>query len=223
MPAATMITGGVMAAAAASQAIGGISETSKAKKDLNNFDRGALTNVYDDMPISLLGSNLAIEENSRSNASYVDAARGGGIRGIMGALPALQAGNNNANRQVQLDLDNQVQERNYAIAGDEQRIQGMQEQRDNAELAGIGRRIDTGRQNTWSGIRGIANSAAFVGSNLESSERDTQTTASTATANNTVQGYNAPQLAAPMMPSYMNTLKLQDERYALNEAAPKNW
>ena len=241
------IIGSVSAAASIGQTISGISGTSKAKRDLKNFERQELANVYEDMPISLLGSNLAIEENSRANASYIDAARGGGIRGILGALPAIQSGTNTANRQAQLDLDNQVQRREYAIAGDEQRIQGIQEQRDNEELAGIGQRIDANRQDTWSGIRGINTAFQYDQANKQDKadslstvdgerssifKRIAQEPINLNPVSELQPVSTISNLTGSFMPSYMSRLpetdyqkqlKTQDQRRMLDEVAPKHW
>jgi hypothetical protein len=166
---ATAIIGGVSLAASGFQMINGMKETRQAKNAAENFERQDLNNVFQDMPISTLGSDLMREESGRTNASLVDASMSGGIRGVLGALPKIQAQTNNQNRQAQVELDGQFQDRNRLIANDNVRIQSMQEQRDNQELAGIGARIQAGREDTFNGIRGAANAISFAGANLENS------------------------------------------------------
>ncbi|AGO49734.1 virion structural protein [Cellulophaga phage phi13:2] len=140
----------------------GIKQTKEAKEALANFERQELENVYEDQGISTIGSNLMREESGRTSASLVDASRNAGIRGVFGSIPKIASQTNSQNRESQLYLDNQVQNRNRLVAQDNQRIQGMQEARDNQELQGIGQLRQTGQENTFSGIRGVGNSAMSI-------------------------------------------------------------
>jgi hypothetical protein len=155
------VTAGIMAATAGVQLFQGIKSTNQAKKALNSFERQALTNVYENMPISTVGSDIMQEASARTTASLVDSSRSGGIRGIMSALPRIQAFDNSRNEATRLYLDNQVQKRDYAIANDNLRIQSMQEQRDNQDLAGLSAQLQQGREDTMSGLRGIGNSLIY--------------------------------------------------------------
>lgn len=165
-----LIAGGIGAATGGFQLFQGIKQSKEAKEALANFERQDLTNVYENQGISTIGSDLMREEAGRTSASLVDATRNAGIRGVFGGIPKIAAQNNSQNRNAQLYLDNQVQDRNRLIAGDNQRIQAMQEARDNQELAGIGALKQAGQENTFSGIRGIGNAGALMGMNLESQE-----------------------------------------------------
>ena len=174
MAAATSILmGGAALAGSALQIDQGLKQTKEGEAALNDFERQELQNIFEDMPISLLGSNIRREDTSQMNANLTDAARNSGIRGVFGALPRIQAMGNQAARQNQLDVDNQVMKRNYAIAGDEGRIQGMQENRDNQDLAGIGQQIAVGQQNTMSGIGSAFNSLGFISGMMGKSAEET--------------------------------------------------
>jgi hypothetical protein len=164
------VTTGIMAATAGFQLFKGISDTKKGQNALSNFDRGELKNVYEDMAISTVGSDLMREESGRTTASLIDASRGAGARGVYSNIPRIQAYNNSQNLEARSYLDKQVQERNYAIADDGRRIQQMQEQRDNQDLAGIGAQIQAGRENTFAGLRGIGNSLIYGIENSGSGE-----------------------------------------------------
>jgi len=174
MAAATSILmGGAALAGSGLQIAQGLKQTKEGEAALNDFERQELQNIFEDMPISLLGSNIRREDTSQMNANLTDAARNSGIRGVFGALPRIQAMGNQAARQNQLDVDNQVMKRNYAIAGDEGRIQGMQENRDNQDLAGIGQQIAVGQQNTMSGIGSAFNSLGFISGMMGKSAEET--------------------------------------------------
>jgi hypothetical protein len=171
--ATTILMGGAALAGSGLQIAQGLKQTKEGEAALNDFERQELQNIFEDMPISLLGSNIRREDTSQMNANLTDAARNSGIRGVFGALPRIQAMGNQAARQNQLDVDNQVMKRNYAIAGDEGRIQGMQENRDNQDLAGIGQQIAVGQQNTMSGIGSAFNSLGFISGMMGKSAEET--------------------------------------------------
>jgi hypothetical protein len=145
----------------------GAKQKSEAKKALNNFDRQELDNVYADMPVSMVGSDFLAEQNSRTTASLLNGARQAGSRGIFSSIPRIQAFSNDANREGQAYLDTQFQERNRLLASDKQRIQGIQENRDNAELAGIGQQMEVGQAYLDQGIRGAGNALISGARNID--------------------------------------------------------
>lgn len=139
----------------------GAQDKKRAERAFNNYNRQDLVNPYENMPVSTFGTDYMREETSRNVASMVDASRNAGARGIYSNIPKLVAYNNDANRETQIMLDDQVQKRNYAIAGDEVAIRGINESRDEANLAGIGNLMEVGRQDMWSGLRGMGASAMY--------------------------------------------------------------
>lgn len=150
------------------------SQKEKARQaELDAYQRKELTNAYKDMQISTIGSDAMREESSRNIATAMNTIGNSGTRSIIGATPKLVAEQNNVNKNIQKELDDQVQKRNYAIAGDDAQIRSMQEQRENADLAGLGNAIDAARQDKNMGMNTMLNSIGAV--------------ASTATANTSVE------------------------------------
>jgi hypothetical protein len=150
------------------QAYQGYKNNKDGKDALANYKRQNLaeSNPYKNLQISTVGSDIMRQDNQINSANAIDAMREGGSRGIA-MLPMLSAQNNQANQETRAYLDNQVLKRDYAIAGDQTAIRDMQENRENADLAGIGQQIQTGRQNMWSGIRGMGNSAMYAANNID--------------------------------------------------------
>lgn len=142
------------------KAITGAKERRDAERTLNNYERTELTNAYENMPISTMGADLLREENARTSANLVDALRMGGTRSILGGIPKVVSATNEINRAGAKMLDDQVINRNYNIAGDDIRIQGMKEARDNQNIAALSSRANAGRQDMWDGIMGIASGVA---------------------------------------------------------------
>lgn len=149
------------------QALFGNKQRKRAEQALNDFEFQELENVFEDMPISTVGSDIKREEASRTTAGMVDAARSGGVRGVLSALPRIQQYSNDVNNDIAIDMDNQIRERNRLIAEDKARIRSMQEQRDRDELAGLGQQLAVGQQNVMSGLNSLSNVAFSAGSLLK--------------------------------------------------------
>ena len=150
------------------QAYQGAQNAKKANRAINEYNRQDLdkSNPYENMQISTIGSDVMNEQNQINSANAIEAMRAGGSRGIA-MLPSVTAQNNQANQNTRAYLDDQVTKRNYAIAGDKTAIRGMKEDRENADLAGLGQQLQTGRQDMWSGIRGIGSSAMYAANNID--------------------------------------------------------
>jgi hypothetical protein len=163
------------AVAAGISATASIIKTSKAakqerdaKKAIEQYDRQELTNVYGDLSVSTMGADLQREELARANATGVQALQQGGVRGLVGGLGLLQQGTIQQSRQIGAGLDIQQREINRLIAQDQTRIQKMMEQRENADLAGLGQQQAVGQQGVMSGIGDLAQIGASVSGTIGS-------------------------------------------------------
>lgn len=135
----------------------------KAKNEMNTYERQTLDNAFKDIPISTVGSELMREENQRTAADLVDASRNGGIRGVFGNIPKIASFTNASNREARAYLDDQDIKRNYAIAGDNQNIRSIRENRDNANLAAISSEYQAANEDKWNGITGAVSGLANAG------------------------------------------------------------
>jgi len=159
------IVGGAGLLMSGYQTIQGMKDRNAAKNAINNYDRQDLVNPYKDIKISTVGTDLMREEAARTSANLIDLVSNAGQRAILSAVPKIQSNTNDLNREAQVTIDNQVQKREYAIAEGNKDVMGMTEARENADLAGLGRQLEVGRQDMWSGIRGIGSSAMFMANN----------------------------------------------------------
>lgn len=116
----------------------------EAQAAIDAFEYQELTNPYDSLQVSTMGSDLMREENARNSATYVDAARGSGTRGLMGALPKIQAQTNYLNANQAAQLDQQQRNIDYAAAGQDVNNQLMEERRQAEELQGLGQKLNVG-------------------------------------------------------------------------------
>jgi len=152
----------------------GAKEKRQAKDSMNRYERQTLDNAFKDMPISTLGSDYLREENQRTAADVTEASRYGGMRGIFGNIPKIQAFTNSANREGQLILDEQVQKRNYAIAGDNVDIRTMNELRDRENLAALSSQFQSGKQDMYNGLSGVGNGLSGVAYGVEDQIKENQ-------------------------------------------------
>lgn len=158
------------------------------------------------MQISTIGSDAMREESSRNIATAMNTIGNAGTRAIIGATPKLVAEQNNVDRNIQKELDDQLTRKNYAIAQEDSRIQGTQEQRENADLAGLGNAIDTARQDKNMGFNTMLNGAMAIGSNMKGSKGGNPETTDTNLASNnsfdfSKYGAKAPQLSFAPLPT----------------------
>lgn len=165
---AAITTSAIGLASSGFQAYQGMEQKRKAQKALQDYDRQDLnkSNPYENIAVSTVGSDLMREESQRNSANVVDAMRNGGSRGIA-MLPQVVANNTRANQESRSYLDDQINKRSYAIAGDQTQIRGMKEERENADIAGLGQQMQAGRQDMWSGIRGVGSSLMYAANNVD--------------------------------------------------------
>ena len=165
------VTSAVVGAAglgmSAYQAIDGANRQKKAQRELNNYERQELNNAFENVQISTMGSDLLREEGARTTANLVDATQMGGARTIIGGIPRVVGASNEINREAAKMLDDQVQNREYAIAGDNSRIEGITENRDIANINALSSQVDAGRQDMWAGFGSALSSAAYMGRGLK--------------------------------------------------------
>lgn len=150
----------------------GAKQQKEAKNALNNYNRQDLdsSNPFQDISISTVGSDVMREESQRASANAIEAARNMGSRGAA-MLPAIIAGTNRANMESRAYLDDQIVKRDYAIANDNQNIRSLKEEREIADLAGIGNQMQVGQQNMWSGMRGMGTAAMSFANNYSAAAK----------------------------------------------------
>tara|TARA_R110002074_G_scaffold189465_6_gene355274 strand:- start:1464 stop:2099 length:636 start_codon:yes stop_codon:yes gene_type:complete len=157
----SIIAGGVSVLAGVTQSIIAGKKASKMQKAIDSYQRQELTNAYADTQVSKYAANLQREELARNTASSIQALRSGGVRAL-GAVGGLQEANINTARQIGADLDKQQNNIELLRARDEARIQGLQENREIADLAGMGNELNTQRQNQANGINTAISGLATV-------------------------------------------------------------
>lgn len=147
---------GLSAVGSVAQIFGGAKRRKQAREAAENFRRQKLTNVYKDLAVSRMGADLQSEQQARFQSSAVNALTAGGVRGVVGGLTALGQQGDQVQRQIGASLDQQKNRIDQMIAGDEGRIQQMQEARESQELAAIQAQMNAGDATMQTGLGGLA-------------------------------------------------------------------
>lgn len=132
-----------------------------ASNELNNYERQTLDNAFEEMPISLEGYKYMQDENARTMANAVDTLRGGGIRGAIAGAPRVVAAGNDLNADIARGLDEQINRRSYASAGDNARIEGITEARDMQNINALSSQLNAANQDRFSSMLGLGSSIAY--------------------------------------------------------------
>lgn len=157
------------------QGIKGASDRRRAQKMLDNYERQDIspgTSPYENVQLSTVGTDLLREESQRSASNAFNIMSNAGSRAIIGGVPRIVSTSNNVNREIQRQLDEQNQKRQYAIAGDESAMRSMREQRDYQNINALSSQINAGQQMFYDGLMGGASAISSFGRYL--TFRDTE-------------------------------------------------
>ena len=168
---AAITSAAVAVAGGAYQAISSAKQAKDAKDALNNMKIPTPTNIAEGLQVSMAGANLQKEVLGKQFATGVDALRSGGIRGVIGGLIGLNNEQKLATRQIGADLDMQQKQIDQIRAQDEQRIQGVQEQRYQNDVAALSSQYNAGQQGMMQGISGAAQGLAS-GAQMKQSQKN---------------------------------------------------
>jgi len=158
-----IISAGAAGLGSIAQGIMGASQMSKARKGLQDFRRQELENVGRATSISTIGAEFQAEQTAINTGTMTHSLQQAGARGVMGGMQGVQEGVNKSMQDIRKDLNLQEIAKQRLIAEDEARIRAMQEERDNADLAGLGQQLAVGQQNLFGGIVGLGQSLGNMG------------------------------------------------------------
>lgn len=138
----------------------------KAEEAINNYQRQELVNPNLGLQVSTLGADRQREDISRSISTMANQAAMGGSRSILGLAPNMLNAQMQQEQQIAGALDEQEARRQAAVAIGESEVQKLMEQRENADLAGLGTQLNVARQERANGYNNLMQtglSAATLG------------------------------------------------------------
>lgn len=157
---------GISAITSGVNLMSGLKRKNEAQKKLARFRRQDLRNVADGMQVARLGADLRAAESARAFSSSVDALRSGGVRALVGGLNRAEVQRKAEMGHIGASLAMQQAQIQRVRAQDQARIRDIQERRDYAEIAGLGKEISEGRNQAQQGAFGLM-STAFAGAKLQ--------------------------------------------------------
>lgn len=167
---AAVTTVAIGAGLAAYQIANAESQKKKTRKELNNYERQTLNNAFEDIPISTEGIDYVRDENARATATLVDTLQGGDARTVVGGIPQVVAANNQLAGEAARYMENQYNRRNYAIAQDNARIEGITENRDISNINALSSQEQAAKQDLWNGINSLGSTVAYGARNLSANQ-----------------------------------------------------
>ncbi len=150
--------------------LGGILQSGRAKKEqkqlqkqLDDYTRQEFVNVADALRVNTIGAKIAQEQSSITSSTILDSLQKGGARTLLAGIGGVQARGAKETQQIMKELGADQQSINKIRAQDEARIRTLREQREIADLKGLGEALNTAKQDRaagtasiFSGITGIA-------------------------------------------------------------------
>ena len=185
-----LLAAGISFAGGAFKTLMGGLQASKAKREMENFQRQKLRNVTEGMRVSTLGAQLQTQEAQRRFATSVDALRSGGVRGLVGGLSRQEQIQQVGQRQIAADLDRQQMAIEQMRAQDQATIRNMQEERESFDYQMLAGQRAAGRQAIYSGVGDMVSAGAFAAMNMKGEDGDTRGTGSLPPPPSVVTGQN---------------------------------
>lgn len=141
---------------AAYQTIKAGSEKKSIGNEIDNYNVYEPTNSAKNISLNTLGTDIMRQDAARDIGSLTDAAISGGVRGVMGAIPKIQAGANKVNQDIAMDYANRDERRQYAVARGEEKIMDWKINRDNQNIAALSSQYNASNENFNRGLWGMA-------------------------------------------------------------------
>jgi hypothetical protein len=129
-----------------------------ALKALEEYDRQALTNVYAGLTVPKEPFELRTEAVQQAQATAVGALAGAGARGLVGGLGGVQQRTQQGIAQIAAEMEQAQFRLQQMQAEDQARVRAMQEQREQQDIAGLGRELGLARQQRASATESLYSS-----------------------------------------------------------------
>ena len=130
-------------------------QAKKTQQAIDNYKRQEIVNPNLALQVSTLGADRQREDLSRSIATMANQAAMGGSRAILGIAPNLLNAQLQQGQQIAGNLDQQEAQRQQAVAQGQGMVTQMMEQRENADLAGLGNQLNVARQESANGMNNL--------------------------------------------------------------------
>ena len=143
--------GTAIAIAGGAQLAYGIYQSQQAKNKIENYERQELVNTAEGLTPSTYKAQFMIQEANKGLSTTAEALQSAGARGLQ-LLPQAVGQYQQGIERAGIDLDMQGNQIELYKAQQGERIQQMQERREEMELGGYAQQYATGQQDIASGL-----------------------------------------------------------------------
>lgn len=155
-----MATG--LAIAGVAQAGYGIYQSIQAKQNIENYDQQKLVNYYQGYTPSFAPTQLQLENIQKGVSTSAEALQQAGARGLA-MLPQVTGQAAQMSQGALAQYEQKVNEAQLLKIQEQSRLMGMQERRDEAQLAGYAQQYATGQAQMGAGIQGALSAGMTMG------------------------------------------------------------
>lgn len=153
---------------AAYQVYDGVQQKNEAQDAIDNFKPQELVNAQKFVQLDSVKADRQTRANQVNTASSIDALQRAGSRAVLAGVPKINNQSILLQNLIEEDLSKQRQERDIRIARGEERIQAIQEKREQDTLAGLGQQLNVANQNIVNGVTSGVQSGLAVASAVKS-------------------------------------------------------
>ena len=142
-------------------------EKKKQKEAIRNFKSQELTNPNENIQISTEKADQETDAALARFGTTIEALQRGGARTVLGGVPRVNDSNILLQNLISQDIGRQEAERSVRIAGGEERIRAIRENREQLALQGLGQALNVANQNSQTAIRDISSSGRSLFSSID--------------------------------------------------------
>lgn len=150
------------------QTVDAINQKGKAQDAIDDFKPQELRNPNEDIQLDTTKGDRLTRANQVTSASSIDALQRAGSRAVLAGVPKINNQSILLQNLIEEDLSEQRIERDILIAQGEERIQSIQERREQDTLMGLGQQLNVANQNIIGGVTGAVYSGLAIGSAIKS-------------------------------------------------------
>ena len=134
----------------------------QAQESIDNYAMPRLTNAYAGMAVPTQGATMAAADAARSQAEASHLVSQGGARSAIGGASSVAESTRETMARIGADLTSSEFNLKNLMAQDESRIQGLKENRAQADLAGLGAQRAYGQSQKDAGLSSIVSTGASL-------------------------------------------------------------
>ena len=155
---------GISVVGGVAKMVDGFARKKAAQERLRELESQPLPlNAFEALQVPTEGTKIQREEMQRQSKDAAFQMQQAGTRAIVGGIGGVQEAQTKASRQIGADIDEQLYKKDVMIAEEQANINMIGEQRLAAQISGASSDMGAARQDIFSGMGDVANTALSFG------------------------------------------------------------